>query len=252
MPVAASIYYHVYQEGEKLPLVLLHGAGGNHLTWPPDIRRLAGYRVYALDMPGHGRSAGRGQQSISGYTQLVRDWMQAIDLHRGAFVGYSMGSAIALSLALESPEQVIGLGLIGAAAKMRVNPQLLEDTSSATTFHNAVEQIVDWSFSAQADPRLKELVIQRLAETRPSVLHGDFLACDSFDVSEQVSQVGCPTLVVCGEMDKMVPLRYAQFLLDHIAGARLEVVPGAGHMVMQEQPQAVARLLQQFMGQLSY
>jgi pimeloyl-ACP methyl ester carboxylesterase len=53
-------------------------------------------------------------------------------------------------------------------------------------------------------------------------------------------------------MDKMVPIRYAQFLVDHIAGARLEVVPGAGHMVMQEQPQAVARLLQQFMGQLSY
>jgi pimeloyl-ACP methyl ester carboxylesterase len=252
MPVAASIYYHVYQEGEKLPLVLLHGAGGNHLTWPPDIRRLAGYQVYALDMPGHGRSAGRGQQSISGYVQLVRDWMQAIDLHRSAFVGYSMGSAIALSLALESPEQVIGLGLIGAAAKMRVNPQLLEDTTSTTTFHNAVEQIVEWSFSPQVDPRLKELVVQRLAETRPSVLHGDFMACDGFDVSDQVSQVSCPTLVVCGEMDKMVPIRYAQFLVDHIAGARLEVVPGAGHMVMQEQPQAVARLLQQFMGQLSY
>lgn len=252
MPVAASIYYHVYQEGEKLPLVLLHGAGGNHLTWPPDIRRLAGYQVYALDMPGHGRSVGRGQQSISGYVQLVRDWMQAIDLHRSAFVGYSMGSAIALSLALESPEQVIGLGLIGAAAKMRVNPQLLEDTTSTTTFHNAVEQIVEWSFSPQVDPRLKELVVQRLAETRPSVLHGDFMACDDFDVSDQVTQVSCPTLVVCGEMDKMIPIRYAQFLVDHIAGARLEVVPGAGHMVMQEQPQAVARLLQQFMGQLSY
>ena len=252
MPVAASIYYHVYQEGENLPLVLLHGAGGNHLTWPPDLRRLAGYRVYALDLPGHGRSAGRGQQSISGYTQLVRDWMQAVDLHRGVLVGYSMGSAIALELALEYPEHVIGLCLVGAAAKMRVNPQLLEDASSATTFHNAVEQIVDWSFSPEADPRLKELVIKRLVETRPSVLHGDFLACDAFDVSERVSQVRCPTLVVCGELDKMIPLRYAQLLVDHIAEARLEVVPGAGHMVMQEQPLATARALLQFIGQLSY
>ena len=146
MPVAASVYYHVYQEGEQLPLVLLHGAGGNHLTWPSDIRRLTGYRVYAVDLPGHGRSPGRGQQTISGYTQLVRDWMQAVDLHRAAIVGYSMGSAIALTIALEFPEHVIGLGLVGAAAKLHVNAQLLEDIASATSYYKAVDQIVDCVF----------------------------------------------------------------------------------------------------------
>jgi pimeloyl-ACP methyl ester carboxylesterase len=99
---------------------------------------------------------------------------------------------------------------------------------------------------------LKELVDKRIAETRPSVLHGDFLACDGFDVSDRLSQVSCPTLVLCGEEDKMVPLRSSQFLADHIPGARLEIVPGAGHMVIQEKPQAVASALLGFLGQLNY
>jgi pimeloyl-ACP methyl ester carboxylesterase len=252
MPVAASIYYHVYQQGEKLPMILLHGAGGSHLTWSSEIRRLPGYRVYALDLPGHGRSSGRGQQSISGYAQLIREWLQTIELHRAVFVGFSMGSAIGLTLALEYSEHVIGLCLVGAAGRMRVNPQLLEDAASATTFNKAVDQIVNWSFSPEADVRLKELVDKRIAETRPSVLHGDFLACDGFDVSDRLSQVSCPTLVLCGEEDKMVPLRSSQFLADHIPGARLEIVPGAGHMVIQEKPQAVASALLGFLGQLNY
>ena len=81
MPIAVGLYYYAYQsqDKDKLPVVFLHGAGGSHLYWPATIRRLKDFRTYAPDLPGHGRSGGRGYQSISTYVHSIRDWMEAIN-----------------------------------------------------------------------------------------------------------------------------------------------------------------------------
>lgn len=250
MPVANEIYYHIYEDrspGEKLPVVLLHGAGGNHLHWPSDVRRMTGFRVYALDLPGHGKSGGRGLQSVQAYADTVLDWMTAAGLHRAALVGHSMGSAIALALALAHPDHVSALGLLGAGARLQVNPALLENAASSTTYQTAISMVVSWSFSPEAPSQLVEQAARRMADTRPTVLHGDFLACDGFDLTTRVAEIGQPTLVICGEDDKMTPRRHAQYLASALPDARLEVIPGAGHMVMLEKPQQVAGLLAGFL-----
>jgi len=133
MPVAANLYYYTASDNEigKRPVVIIHGAGGTHLYWPPEIRRLSGYRVYALDLPGHGKSdASRGRQTIADYAGCVLEWLDAIGLNRAVFVGHSMGSAIALTLAIHHPQQVLGLGLVGAGARLRVHPDILENADN--------------------------------------------------------------------------------------------------------------------------
>jgi pimeloyl-ACP methyl ester carboxylesterase len=254
MPLAGDLYYfyHAQAEGEKLPVVFLHGAGGSHLVWGAEVRRLPGCRIYALDLPGHGKSAGRGQQSIAAYTQAVLDWLAAVGLHRAVFVGHSMGGAIALALALDFPDQVLGLGLVNSAANLPVNPAILEAAASPSTFLEAVKTITAWSYHPSASPRLVELAEQRMAETRPAVLYGDLLACDAFDVTGRVGAVRAPALVVCGASDRMTPLRHSQFLAGAIPGARLEVIAEAGHMTPLEQPQALARLLSQWLAGIPY
>lgn len=250
MPVANEIYYHVYEDrsvGEKLPVVLVHGAGGNHLHWPSDIRRMAGFRVYALDLPGHGKSGGRGQQTIQGYAEVLLDWMTAAGLHRAALVGHSMGSAIALTMALAYPDHVSALGLIGAGPKLPVNPTLLENAASSTTFHTAISMVVGWSFGSETPSHLVEMAARRMAETRPSVLYADFQACGGFDLTMEIARVSQPTLVICGEQDRMTPRRSAQFLANTLPQARLEIISGAGHMVMLEKPAQVAGLLSSFL-----
>jgi pimeloyl-ACP methyl ester carboxylesterase len=178
--------------------------------------------------------------------------MQAVELPRAVFIGHSMGSAIVLTLALEQPNQVLGLGLVAASARMQVAPDLLDATENPTTFQTAIEMIISRSFGPQAPPRLKELAALRMAETRPSVLHGDFLACNTFDRIADIEQISQPALVICGTEDRMTPMRFAQFLADRMPNARLEPVPGAGHMVMLEQPQAVAVALRGFLDKISY
>jgi pimeloyl-ACP methyl ester carboxylesterase len=255
MPSNANIYYHEYEgsdEGQRTAVVLIHGAGGTHLYWPPELRRLPGYRVFALDLPGHGKSTGRGLQSIAAYAQAVKDWMLTLGLHSAVFAGHSMGSAIALKLALEQTDHVNGLVLLGAGGRLKVAPQLLENAASQTTYQNAVNLVIEWSFGSSASPRLKELAAHRMAETRSSVLYGDFLACNTFDETERIDQIRLPVLVVCGSEDKMTPLRQSQFLAEHIPGAILKIIPGAGHMVMLENPQPVAEMLLGFLEGVKY
>ncbi len=254
MPFAADLYYYTYQSGEleSLPVVLLHGAGGNHLYWPAEIRRLPGMRIFAPDLPGHGKSSGRGQQSIEAYVNAILGWMQSIQLDQAVFIGHSMGSAIALSLAYQHPELVLGLGLIGSSPRLRVHPEILGNAGNPTTVHKAIDMIISGSFSLDAPPRLVELARARMVETRPSVLYGDFMACNAFDMTEQASAISQPALILCGTDDRMTPVRGSQFLAGALPGSRLVVIPGAGHMVMLEKPQEVADELAAFLQTIPY
>lgn len=254
MPIAADIYYHHFEgtrETSRPSVVLIHGAGGDHLYWPPEIRRLPGYCVFALDLPGHGKSGGRGQQTISAYASSMIGWLAAIDLPRAVFVGHSMGGAIALSLALSYPERVLGLGLIGSGPRLHIDSSLLESAASRTTFHNAIEMLTALAFSPAAPAQLTALATRRMAEVRPSVLYGDLQACDAFDETDRMCSIKQPTLVVCGENDRMTPPRQAQHLAHCIQGGEFVSVPEAGHMVMLEQPKITARTLDAFLPTIS-
>lgn len=233
-------------------MVFIHGAGGTHLHWPPHVRRIYGKRIHAVDLPGHGRSNGIGGQSILEYAHEMVGFLDAVGLNSAIFIGHSMGGAIALTLALDFPKRVLGLGLVGSGARLRVAPQILESTSNATTFPLALELINNAEFGPSVNPRLKELAARQMASIRPSVLQGDFLACNEFDVMQRLGEIAVPTLILCGTEDQLTPLKYSEYLRDHIPSARLITIPGAGHMVMLEQPETVARILGEFADSIPY
>jgi pimeloyl-ACP methyl ester carboxylesterase len=254
MPISTKLFSfsHGTENASRPPLIFIHGAGGTHLHWPPQVRRLTGQRIYALDLPGHGKSGGVGSQSVTDYARVIVDFLDANHMNTAIFVGHSMGSAISLTLALDFPKHVLGLGLVGSGARLRVSPQILENTNSKATFPLAIKLINDAGFGPSADPRMKELAAQRMSEVRPSVIHGDFLACNEFDVMRRLGEISVPTLILCGTDDLLTPMKYSEFLHDHIPAARLVTFPGAGHMVMLEQAEAVANALAEFADSIPY
>jgi pimeloyl-ACP methyl ester carboxylesterase len=254
MPSANGLYYFLHEADDPAtpPILLIHGAGGSHLHWAPDIRRLNGFKVIALDLPGHGKSEGIGRQSIADYVIAVQNFMDAMDLPAAIIVGHSMGSAIALQLALDAPDRVLGLVMVSGGSRLRVNPSILENAMDVATFPLAVKEINTWAFGPESDPRLRELAAQRMQkETRPTVLHGDFLACNDFNASERLAEIDKPTLILCGTDDKMTPFKHSQTLSQEIKGAKLVEIEGAGHMVGLEKPRAIAEALEAFVHQLN-
>jgi pimeloyl-ACP methyl ester carboxylesterase len=254
MPNTPNLFYfsHGTENISHPPLVFIHGAGGTHLHWPPQVRRMHGQRVYALDLPGHGKSGGVGCQSVSDYARVVVDFLDAMHMNAAVFVGHSMGSAIALTLALDFPQRVLGLGLVGSGARLRVLQQILDSTTSDSLFPTAIKLINDAEFGPSVNPQLKELAARQMAEIRPAVMHGDFLACNQFDVIQRLGEISVPTLILCGAEDRLTPMKYSEYLCDHIVGARLLPFPDAGHMVMLERPTEVAEALSAFADEIPY
>jgi pimeloyl-ACP methyl ester carboxylesterase len=122
--------------------------------------------------------------------------------------------------------------LVGTGARLKVLPLILNGIK--TNFEEAVRKINELSFFRETPPWLMEQSIAGLMRCRPEVLYGDYLACDRFDMMNEVEKIDLPTLILCGQEDGMTPAKYSEFFLQRIKGSRLEILPGAGHMVMME------------------
>jgi pimeloyl-ACP methyl ester carboxylesterase len=251
MSSAASIAYREHRGGDPQkghpPLIFIHGAGGNYLHWPAEIRRMEREHVFALDLPGHGDSGKEGERTIKGYVKHLVSWMDALELGSAVLIGHSMGGAIALTTALEMPERVSGLILVGTGGRLRVSPMILELSDNAEMLNQAVEVIITWAFSDKTPANLISLAQKRMAETHPDVLHGDFSACDEFDVMERLGELAMPVQIICGNEDQLTPVKYSRFLSESIPDARLDLVEDAGHMVMLEKPGEVLEIIQRFL-----
>ena len=244
LTVAGAKTYYAHRRpvpADRLPVVFVHGAGGTHQHWLYQVRDLPRERTYALDLPGHGQSAGQGRDSIAAYADWVIAFLDAVGIERAILVGHSMGGAICLDVALRYPARAAGLGLVASGARLRVAPAILGMIRQDP--EGAVRLITDWAFGPEAPPDLVRLGRRQMGATPPEVLYGDFVACDLFDALDRLAQLSTPTAIVCGSQDRLTPAKYALYLRDQIAGAALHLVEGAGHMVMVEQPQAVVRAL---------
>lgn len=241
----------VYQQhvaapsGTCPPLVLVHGAGGDSLHWPPPLRRLPVSDVYAVDLPGHGQSVGAGRNTIAGYTQVLNAFVEALALPPFVLAGHSMGGAIALDFALHYGAQLAGLALVGTGARLRVNATLLDGLS--TDFAATTAQLIDWMYAPVFPSAPRQRALAHLRRTDLQTLCDDFAACDAFDVRSQVSSLTLPTLIICGIADKMTPVKVSEALHQAIVGSQLHLVQDAGHMVMIEQPVVVTALIREFL-----
>lgn len=224
--------------------VLIHGAGGNHLHWPAELRRLAGATVYVLDLPGHGCSEGMGCDTIEAYVAVLTDLLDALEVEQSILVGHSMGGAVAQMMALTRPERVSGLVLIGTGARLRVAPAILEGILQDAP--SAIDLITHWAWAPGISEELIELGRRAMFETPPQVMYGDFVACDRFDVRDRLREIRAPSLVIAGTEDRLTPVKLGTFLQEQIPDARLVLVAGGGHMMALEQPTSVLEAIEPF------
>ncbi len=247
-----SIHYWMGKRSSlegKPVLVFVHGAGGNRFVWGFQKGYFEKrYVPIVLDLPGHGASEGGGEREISKYADHVSRFIDALGVQNVFLIGHSMGGAIVQTLALRPDRRLKGIVLVGTAARLKVLPEILEGLKNR--FEETVRKIARFAYSPKASPELVAAGIENLLRCPPEVLYGDFCACDRFDATGKVAKIDLPTLVLCGEEDRLTPFGLARELANRIRASTLEGIPEAGHMVMMEAPGAFNEKVEAFVSEV--
>ena len=262
-----GIRVHYQEAGDpKAPaLVLIHGFASSTLVWSKVFLRLAdaGYRVIALDMLGHGYSAKprNGEYTIAGQAKLLTRWLDALQIPRAIFVGCSYGGAVAAICALDNPDRVEKLVLIGAVSNNRplafklmrffsspvlgdvVSPLLL---GSRRLLRRRMKRVYDrhaWVMD-ERHVNARHLPL-RAAGTHRAIIR-TVRRWDAERISRDAHLITQPTLLLWGENDLEIPLADGERLHAEIPGSRLIVFLKCGHLPHEEYPEAFTKVVVDF------
>lgn len=226
-------------------LLCVHGSGGNSKNFLPQLAGLSGQvNVAAIDLPGHGQTPGPWHEQVADYAAWLGDFLAAGPL-RPVLLGHSLGGAVVMQLALERPHLARGLILAGTGSRLKVLPAILEGVLQ--NFQATVPLIVRNAYAPEVDPRFIEQGVVEMSQVDPQVLWGDFTACDRFDISHRLGEISLPAWCIVGDSDRLTPIKYSQYLAQHIAGAGLTIIEKAGHMAQLEKPAAFNEAVLDFM-----
>jgi pimeloyl-ACP methyl ester carboxylesterase len=254
--------------GEGPALVLIHGLGASWQSWLENMPEFArDHRVVAMDLPGFGYSEMPEEEiSIEYYAGWTRRLLEALGIESAAVVGNSMGGFVGADLAIRYPQLVQRLVFVSAAifwqTYRRAQPLLrlarLTDAAAARALTRATDDIATrhrlrtWAL-ASAGFRYPHLISPELAHemVRSARRTDGFLpgleALADYSLEEELPKIQCPTLIVWGAQDTLVPVKDAKRLQELIPGARREVFERTGHVAMLERPERFNRLLREFL-----
>jgi len=238
----------------KQSLVFIHGSGSDHSAWSHQYARLhKKYNIVAIDLPGHGRSGGNGEADMGDYCLWVKKLLDVLDLKRAVLIGHSLGAAITLRFALNYPRELAGIVEVGGGIKMPVNPFMLEflKTNPVEMPTEIIDLMCKFSLAKENRSKFSAPLQKSISQSSVDVLYGDLSACNNLDVTEETCKISVPALIICGAEDKMTPPDFSRQLAASISGAKLEIVEGAGHMVMLEKPAEFNMSLDKFVTSIS-
>jgi pimeloyl-ACP methyl ester carboxylesterase len=230
-----------FLKGKDADIVYIHGSGCDATLWESQLSDIGGY---AVDMPNHGESCKAEIRDIDDYAYFVAKAIKKI-LGEAIVAGHSLGGAVAQKVYLNYPKVVKGLILIGTGVRLRVLPQILEGLKEKP--EETAKMTSRYAFS---DENLADEFSKLFAE-RATILLKDLSLCDRFDLLEKYRsgeiKIDVPTLIIVGERDMLTPVKYSEFLKQHIPNSEMVVIPEAGHMVMLEKPEEFNRAVKEFL-----
>ncbi len=278
---------HYAVEGDSgSPLLLVHGLGGSSANWTAVAGRLAEeHRLYAIDLSGFGRTpvAGRGS-SLGANRKLLARFVEEVVGAPVTLVGNSMGGALGILLAAHEPELVTAALLLDPACPRPLGPRSFDPAVLAAfaafsvpvvgerylrsrSARLSAEQVVRMTLElccADASRVPEEAVRAQvaMAEERRGMAWADaaFLSAARSLVGllarprryyGLAARVGCPTLVIQGAEDRLVPVAAVRRLAERRPGWRLEIIPGIGHVPMLEAPERFLELALPFIREVA-
>jgi pimeloyl-ACP methyl ester carboxylesterase len=268
----AGTRINVVELGSGPALLFVHGLGGSWTNWLETVCAFAGdHRVVALDLPGFGASDSPPSEpaSITGYAALLDELCGVLGITSAAVVGSSMGGLVAAELALRSPQRVERLVLVSAAGlsteTLPIEPLLRVATplerfvtlpgaiaaahAPALASRRRLRKLLLLMICAHPDrlpaPITAELI---MGAGRPGLLPG-LRALTAYPIRDRLGEIVCPTFIIWGGRDHIVPVGDASEFVRLIGGSRAVVYPDTGHLPMIERPSCFNEDLRAFLVQ---
>lgn len=216
-----------YREaGVGLPLVLVHGLGVSADYWVRNaaVIAAAGFRVLAPDLPGFGRSDGpAGGLDVPSQVNALRSWEAALGVGPAVYLGHSLSCQTVLQLAVDHPEQVLGLVLVAPTG---------EGTAARRLFSQGIGLVRDLG---RESVKLAMLVADAYLRAGPRRIIRTWRMGADHDPMPLLPRISAPTVVVLGDRDPVVDPEFAQRIVSELPDGRLVIVPGGSHAVIFDQ-----------------
>ena len=221
----------------KDTIVFLHGSGLSHIVWSlaEQFFSSKNFNVLSIDLPGHGNSDGPCLDSI----EKIADWLEKVfdklQLKNLILVGHSQGCLEILEYSSRYKEKIKKLVFVGGSNKMPVHPDLIELAQNGHS--DAVKLMMKWGYEGSkkfigGNP--VEKIIQSPRDIS-EILAVDLKACNNYsNGSEAAKAINLPSMLIYGELDKMVNLEAGKKFSNLIKNSTTHVIKGCGHMIMIE------------------
>ena len=238
---------------DQVPLVLLHGVGDSAHSWDSVLEHLPADRtVLRYDLRGHGSSAApQGPWTIDDFVDDHAQLLLALDISATDLVGFSLGGLIAQRIAARLPHLVRRLVVVGAIAGRTENERRAVLKRLAMVEHEgpvaAARQSVDRWYSAtylQEHPEARDRTIERMSSLDAASYTNAYRVLATTDLVADLSKIIAPTLAMTGEHDVGSPPRMSRTIAERVQSGRWTVIADARHSVLVEQPERVAKELQ--------
>ena len=249
--------------GSGPTVLMLHGIGGGHRAFAPQVETLAslGYRAVAWDMPGYGRSAPIEPYSFKGLAQRCVDLIDALQCDSVTLLGHSMGGMVAQEVIARRPDKVNKLILCGTSAAFgkrtdgrsadawaqQFIAQRTAPLDAGQTMADMAARLVPQMVGPAALPEGLKLAEHCMASV-PAATYRRALEClVTFDRQAALAHIRVPTLLMGGELDRVAAPAVMRQMAAAIARARYAELPGIGHLMNLEAPDAFDALLLDFL-----
>ena len=232
--------------GEGRPLLILHGWGSKSERWEKVAGLLAqnGIKVIIPDLPGFGNSQRPLKiWGLDNYCEFIQEFINFLSLEKFYLLGHSFGGALAVKCSLKFPEKINKLFLIGAACFRRkalrkklfyIIAKILKVFSFLPCYSyfrkGCYKFIVRKSDYSYTDGVMKDIYLKIIKE----------------DLSDVISQVQVPTIIIWGKNDKVKRIKEAYSINERIKDSKLEILPQTGHNPNSEMPEKLSKIISQF------
>ena len=224
-------------DNSKDTIVFLHGSGLSHIVWSLTEQFFSSknFNVLSIDLPGHGNSEGPCLDSIEKITDWLEKVFEKLNLKNLILVGHSQGCLEAIEYSFKYKKRLKKMVLISGSYRMPVNKDLIDLASNGDS--DAVKLMMKWGYEGS-----KKFIggnpIERIIQSPrdiSEILAVDLIACNNYANGSKAAQsISCPSMLVFGELDKMVNLEAGKKFANLVKNSTTHIIPGCGHMIMIE------------------